>query len=107
MFTNSRSGGQHTHGCQPVVSSLAIAARKRGDCYGCERVDCAGMGRSGHGVCALINPRGGGVHSVHIRSWVLSSRTRSREGWCLLAMGLATAAQSIIPVLSALKILDH
>src|SRR5205807_1383108 len=32
---------------------------------------------------------------------------RSREGWCLLAMGLATTTHSIVPVLPALKIFHY
>ena len=53
----------------------------------------------------LLNPRSRGVHSLHVRSWILSSRTRPREGWRFLTMRLATMAESIIAAFSTLEIL--
>ena len=55
----------------------------------------------------LLDPRSGRVHSIHVSAWIFSSGTRPREGGRLLAMRLATPAQSIISILSALEIFHH
>src|ERR1700756_2140058 len=55
----------------------------------------------------LLDPGGGGVYSVYIRSGIFPAGTRSSKGWCLLTVRPATMTQSIIPVLPALKIFHY